>query len=154
MTSNETDIAGKQRHKRTDSRTDSRGTFRDQGTRRTFIERVHPAERKRIHASRAFYTMLHAVRNQVRQFREFTEELENELKNDWSDVTPHYMLFKQKQFIRRMHVFGHCPVSGDVIGESTFINHCGHVFNKASLEGAIPKIECCPTCLKKIVFKL
>lgn len=117
------------------------------------VEGIHPSERKRQYTLRAFYKFLHSVRHEVAQFRTFTDELQRDLENnEWSDITPKFMLSKQIQFLQRMHQFGHCPVSGDAIGSDTYINHCGHVFNKVSLETANPKLESCPTCSKQMVY--
>jgi hypothetical protein len=119
---------------------------------RVRVDRVHPAERKRLHALRAFYQLLHEVRHEVRHFRVFTDELQREMESEWNDITPKYMMSKQKQFLQRMEVFGRCPLVGDVIGDLTYINQCGHVFNKVSLETANPKLESCPRCSKPMVY--
>jgi hypothetical protein len=114
---------------------------------------VHPDEHNLQHTVRAQNLVLQEVRNELRKYKEVTNELAMELENDWSDVTPHYMLFKQRQFLHRMEVFGHCSLSGDVLGERTYINPCGHVFDMDSLENISPRLEKCPICSKDMVFK-
>lgn len=113
---------------------------------------LHPAERKRRQHLRAYFKMIHEVRNEVEQFESFINGIELELRNDFHDISPAYMIEKIKLFLNRMLRFGRCPLSGDAINEMTYINHCGHVFNKISLEQAEPQVKKCPICSKHVGY--
>ena len=115
-------------------------------------EGLHPAERKRRHHLRAYFKMIHEVRFEVQHFESFVHDAERELRNEFSDVSAAHMIEKTKLFLHRLSHFGHCPLSGDAINEMTYINHCGHVFNKISLEQANPKVDKCHICSKSIGY--
>ena len=121
--------------------------------RQSSYEGVHPAERKRRLNLRAYFLMLHEVRVEVQRFNAFLRDTEKELRTEFNDISPKYMVDKCKMFTSRMARFGHCPLSGDAINDMTYINACGHIFNTISLEEIEPKLTRCPICGKHLGYQ-
>jgi len=112
---------------------------------------VEQLERKRKHTLRAYFKTLHEMRHEVQSFQQFANDVEMELRSEFNDITPTFIMDKVTLFLKRLRHFGHCPLSGDAIHELTYINHCGHVFNKISLE-EMSNVTHCPLCKQPLGY--
>jgi hypothetical protein len=115
-------------------------------------KRSRDHEVNRNHTLRAYFKTLHEVRHEVQVFQRFANEVEVELASDFNDITPAFLMDKVALFLKRLRHIGHCPLSGDAIHELSFINSCGHVFNKISLD-AMPDMTKCPLCNEPLRYR-
>tara|TARA_B110001450_G_scaffold131108_1_gene123305 strand:+ start:202 stop:600 length:399 start_codon:yes stop_codon:yes gene_type:complete len=106
---------------------------------------VEALERKKLHIQRAFYTMVRDVRNEATIMRRFIERIDEEGEESYDTVVD-----TVSNISKNMIALGHCPLSQQPLGEYTFINVCGHIFDKRALFTERPKL--CPKCSNVIVI--
>jgi hypothetical protein len=108
------------------------------------------AERKRRQTLRAFFTLVHDARYHATLMRKWIErqsqmDEQGELEKSSTDI-----IHEIKARVDKIITLGHCPLSGEPLGEQTYINTCGHIFEKSSL--APKTMELCPECSHKMVY--
>ena len=108
------------------------------------------AERKRRQTLRAYFTLVHDARYQATSLRKWMDskiqcEEDGELEDCASDI-----LNDVQERVHKIISLGHCPLSGEPLGERTYINTCGHIFDKAAL--ASKSLELCPECSHKMIY--
>lgn len=105
--------------------------------------RVDVLERKKNHVQRAYYTMIRDTRAEATKMRIYIEKIDQE--DEDSDEIVHTIKNMSADLIK----LGHCPISHEPLGENTFINICGHIFDKRTLATHKPRV--CPKCSHKMM---
>jgi len=112
-------------------------------------KKIAISERKRKCTLKAYFTLVHDARAEASDLRHWIEtkrktEEEGELEDSVSEI-----VCSIQNRTTKIIQLGHCPISGEPIGDSTYINVCGHIFDKHAL--AVSKISMCPLCSHKMV---
>lgn len=125
---------------------DARNEYKD---REIFnlTKKLEASERKKKHIQRAFYTMVRDVRHEATVMRKYLESIneDNEDGEHEEDVVK-----TVKVIAHTMIRLGHCPISQLPLDDNTFINVCGHIFDKKTLLRERPAQ--CAKCSNKIVL--
>jgi hypothetical protein len=107
-------------------------------------------ERKRKSALKAYFTLIHDTRTQASDLRRWIDDKKKDDEDGELEDTVTEIIETIQEKTLKMISLGHCPLSGEPLGASTYINVCGHIFDKASL--LTSKISMCPLCSHKIVL--
>lgn len=110
-------------------------------------KKLEITERKKKHIQRAYYTMVHDIRHEATLMRKYLDSLDDE---DTDEESEEKVIKQVKVIAHTMIRLGHCPLSQQPLDENTFVNVCGHIFDKKALFTERP--ELCPKCSHKIVL--
>lgn len=101
--------------------------------------------RKKQHVQRAYHTMIHDIRHESTILLHFLDTIDTDNIDDPEDTVRAI-----KKMVSSIVKIGQCPLSGEALDNNTFINICGHIFDKQALYHQQPSV--CPKCSHKIVL--
>jgi hypothetical protein len=108
------------------------------------------AERKRCQTLRAYFTLVHDARFHATSIRKWVEKkLQCEEEGELEDTSIDILQDVQARMYKIISL-GHCPISGEPLNDRTYINTCGHIFEKAAL--ASKNLDMCPECSHKMIY--
>jgi hypothetical protein len=116
------------------------------------LKKSFQAERKRKSTLNAYFTLVRDIRHEHTKNRQWIEQKiqdldEGELEENINDIL-------QEMRNKTMNVIslGHCALTGEALGDNTYINVCGHIFDKHAIMSPNNKINLCPRCSNKMVI--
>lgn len=116
------------------------------------LKKSFHAERKRKSTLNAYFTLVRDIRHEHTKNRQWIEKKlqdyeDGELEDNISDLL-------QEVHKRTINVIGlgHCALTGEALGDNTYINVCGHIFDKNAIMSPNNQINLCPRCSNKMVI--
>ena len=107
--------------------------------------KLEASHRKKQHVQRAYYTMIRDTRAEATKMRLFIEQVEKDDDETFHEDVVQTITTMSSNLIN----LGHCPLSMEPLGENTFVNICGHIFDKRALCKDKPRL--CPKCSHKMI---
>ena len=116
------------------------------------LKKAFQAERKRKSTLNAYFTLVRDIRHEHTKTRQWIEKKlqdfeDGELEDNLSDIL-------QEMYNKTINVIGlgHCALTGEALGDNTYINVCGHIFDKNAIMSPNNQINLCPRCSNKMVI--
>ena len=116
---------------------------------RELQDRIDILSRKKTHVQRAYYTMVRDTRAEATKMRLFLEKVDDDGEED-GEMFHEDLVHTVKKMSCDLINLGHCPLSHEPLGDNTFINICGHIFDKRALMSKKPSN--CPKCSHKMMI--
>lgn len=116
------------------------------------LKKSFQAERKRKSTLNAYFTLVRDIRHEHTKNRQW---IENKLQDlDDGELEENISDLLQEMRNKTMNVIGlgHCALTGEALGDNTYINVCGHIFDKNAIMSPNNKINLCPRCSNKMVI--
>jgi vacuolar-type H+-ATPase subunit I/STV1 len=116
------------------------------------IKKSFHSERKRKSTLNAYFTLVRDIRHEHTKIRQWIENKLQDLDDGEVEENVYDVLQEMRNKTMNVIGLGHCALTGEPLGDNTYINVCGHIFDKNTIMSSNNKINLCPRCSNKMVI--